>query len=139
MKCGEEVLTPEEAPPLAAELRSHVTSPPVVPYVLDPIPTKPQVPKTPGPLAGETIWYKDPTRKKLHRELVREGMERARESGKHIGRPRVSDEPGFEERFNKVVERIESGALSRRKAALELEIGYATLKRLLDARGLCRP
>ena len=136
VKCGEEVLTPQEAPPLAAELRSHVTSPPVVPYVLDPIPerqTRP--PKPPGPLAGETIWYQDPTRKQLHRELVRAGMERAKESGKRIGRPRVSDESGFEERFNKVVERIESGELSRRKAALELDIGYATLKRLLDARG----
>ena len=51
-----------------------------------------------------------------------------------IGRPRVSDEPWFEENFNRVVERIESGELSRRKAALELEIGYATFKRMLDAR-----
>ncbi len=66
-------------------------------------------------------------------------MERARDSGKRIGRPRVSDEPGFEKRFGEVVERVETGELSRRKAALELEIGYATLKRLLDARRLCRP
>ncbi len=63
-------------------------------------------------------------------------MERARDSGKRIGRPRVSDESGFEQRFNEVVERVETGELSRRKAALELEIGYATLKRLLDARGV---
>lgn len=138
VKCGDEVLIPQEAPPLAAELRSHVTSPPVVPYVLDPIPPRPQVPKTPGPLAGKTIWYEDPTRKKLHRELVQAGMERARESGKRIGRPRVSDQSGFEQRFSEVVERIETRELSRRKAALELEIGYATLKRLLDARGLCQ-
>jgi len=140
VKCGEEVLTPQEAPSLAAELRSHVTSPPVVPYVLDPIPERPtRPPKPPGPLAGETIWYEDPTRRKLHRELVLEGMERARQGGKRIGRPRVSDQPGFGQRFSEVVERIESGELSRRKAALELEIGYATLKRLLDARRLCRP
>ena len=135
VKCGEEVLTPQEAPPLAAELRSHVTSPLVAPYLLDPIPPRPQVHKHPGPLAGETIWYEDPTRKQLHRDLVLAGMERARQLGKRIGRPRVSDEPGFEESFSEVVERIEAGALSRRKAALELEIGYATLKRLLDARG----
>ena len=57
-----------------------------------------------------------------------------RESGKRIGRPRVSDEPGFDEKFAEVLKRIETGALSRRKAAQELEIGYATLKRLLDAR-----
>ncbi len=136
VKCGEEVLTPQQAPPLAAELRSHVTSPPVVPYLLDPIPSRPQVPKSPGPLAGETIWYEDPTRKQLHRELVLAGMERARQGGKRIGRPRVSDQPGFQQRFSEVAERIESGELSRRKAALELEIGYATLKRLLDARGV---
>ena len=61
-------------------------------------------------------------------------MERARQLGKRIGRPRVSDEPGFEESFSEVVERIEARALSRRNAALELEVGYATLKRLLDAR-----
>ncbi len=48
----------------------------------------------------------------------------------------MSDEPGFEKRFGEVVERVETGELSRRKAALELEIGYATLKRLLDARGV---
>jgi len=34
-----------------------------------------------------------------------------------------------------VVERLGAGGLSRRKAARELGIGYATLKRLLDARG----
>ena len=132
VKCGDEVLTPYQAPPLAAELRSYITSPPVVPYVLDPIPEKPRVPKPPGPLAGETNWYEDPGRKKLHRDLVRAGMERARQSGKRIGRPRVSDEPGFEETFSRVVERIETGALSPRKAAEELEISYRTFKRLLS-------
>ncbi len=66
------------------------------------------------------------------------GMERARQRGKRIGRPRVSDEPGFEERFKEVVERLETGAISRRQAALELGIGFATLKRLLDARMVSR-
>ncbi len=59
-------------------------------------------------------------------------MERAREQGKRIGRPRVSDRPEFEHRFIAVVERIGSGGLSRRQAARELGIGFATLKRLLD-------
>ena len=138
VKCGEEVLTPHEAPPLAYELRSHATSPPVTPYVLDPIPEKPRpekprVPKTPGPLAGETIWYQDPDRKQLHSELVRDGMERARQSGKHIGRPRVIDKLGFAERFDAALERINAGELSRSQAADELQIGRSTLKRLLDA------
>ena len=138
VKCGDQVLTPDQAPPLATELRSYTASPPVVPYVLDPIPERPRVPKSLGPLAGETIWYKDPDRKQLHSELVRAGMERVRQSGKRIGRPRVSDAPGFDERFDEVIERINAGALSRRKAAEELQIGFATLKRLLDTRGPTR-
>ena len=136
VKCGDEVLTPQEAPPLAVELRSHIGSPPVIPFVLDPIPERPRVPKPPGLLAGETIWYEDADRKRLHSNLVRAGMERARQNGKNIGRPRVSDEPGFEERFREVVERIRMGELSRPQATLELGIGYSTLKRLLDARGV---
>ena len=134
VKCGEEVLTPQQAPPLAAELRSYINAPPVVPYVLDPIPERPRVPVPAGPLAGETIWYEDPGRKQIHGELVLAGMERARRSGKRIGRPRVSDMPGFQENFKEVVELIEAGALSRRKASIKLGIGYATLKRMLDAR-----
>ncbi|MCH7625374.1 MAG: ISNCY family transposase [Chloroflexi bacterium] len=134
VKCGKEVLTPQEAPPLAAELRSYINAPPVVPYVLDPIPERTRVPKPLGPLAGETIWYEDPDRKQTHRDLVLAGMERARRSGKRIGRPKLSDMPGFEENFKEVAELIEEGTLSRRKASLKLGIGYATLKRMLDAR-----
>ena len=48
------------------------------------------------------------------------------------GRPRVSERPEFEQEFAKVLERIGSGGLSRRQAAKELNIGYATLKRLLE-------
>ena len=113
----------------------------MTPYALDPIhdiPEKPlpqrsHVPKTPSPLAGETIWYQDPDRKQLHSELVRDGMERARQSGKHIGRPRVIDKPGFAERFDAALDRINAGELSRSQAADELQIGYSTLMRLLDA------
>jgi len=46
---------------------------------------------TPGPLAGETIWYEDPARKQVHRDLVLAGMEQARQQGKRIGRPGVSE------------------------------------------------
>ena len=87
---------------------------------------------TKGPLAGETIWYEDPARKQLHRDLVLAGMEQARQRGKRIGRPRVSERPEFEQRFTAVVERIGPGGISRRQAARELGIGYATLKRMLD-------
>ncbi len=64
---------------------------------------------------------------------MRAGMERARQQGKRIGRPRVSERPEFLQRFRAVVERIGPSGLSRRQAAKELAIGYATLKRLLDS------
>ena len=135
----EQILTPQEAPPLAAELRSQVAAGPVVVSLPDPDPTdwrpkeRVRAPVTPGPLAGETIWYKDSTRKRVHRDLVMAGMERARQQGKRIGRPRVSERPEFEQLFAAVVERIGSGGISRRQAARKLGIGYATLKRLLDS------
>ena len=62
-------------------------------------------------------------------------MEQARHQGKRVGLPRVSERPEFEEQFTAVVERIGPGRLSRRQAARELGIGYATLKRLLDSQG----
>jgi hypothetical protein len=94
-----------------------------------------RAPVPPGPLAGETIWYEDPARKQVHRDLVVAGMERARQQGKRIGRPRVSERPEFEQLYTKVLELLGSGGLSRRQAARELGIGYATLKRLLDSCG----
>ena len=70
----------------------------------------------------------------LIRERVKAGMERARRQGHRIGRPRVTDQRGFKKRFGAILERIQYGDLSHRQAAQELGIGYATLKRLLDAR-----
>ena len=95
---------------------------------------EPKVNKQRAGLGWESDWYRDESRKSMHRDLVRAGLERARQQGKRIGRPRVSERPEFTERFATVVERIGSGELSRRQAAKELSIGYATLKRLLDAR-----
>ena len=70
------------------------------------------------------------------RERVKAGMERARRQGKQIGRPSVWDRRGFSRRFGDILERLDAGDVSRRQAALELGIGYATLKRLLDARNV---
>ena len=72
----------------------------------------------------------------LIRERVKAGMERARRQGRRIGRPRVWDRRGFKKRFGAILERLLAGDISRRKAAEELGIGYATLKRLLDAQGI---
>ena len=70
----------------------------------------------------------------LIRERVKAGMDRARRQGRRIGRPRVTDRKGFNNRFGDILERLNGGDISRRRAAKELGIGYATLKRLLDAR-----
>ena len=67
------------------------------------------------------------------RERVKAGMDRARRQGKRIGRPSVMDRRGFKKRFGAILERLSSGEISRRDAAKELGIGYATLKRLIDA------
>ena len=70
----------------------------------------------------------------LIRERVIAGMDRARRQGHRIGRPKVTDRRGFAKRFGVVLERLQREELSRSQAALELGIGYATLKRLLDKR-----
>ena len=70
----------------------------------------------------------------LIREGVKAGMDRARRQGRRIGRPKVTDRRGFNKRFGVILERLNGGDISRRQAAKELKIGYATLKRLLDAR-----
>ena len=67
------------------------------------------------------------------RERVKAGMDRARRQGKPIGRPKVTSKKGFNSRFDAMSRRLDMGDISRRKAAKELGIGYATLKRLLDA------
>ena len=135
-----QILTPQEAPALANELRARIPAGPVMATLPDPDPTdwRPQLggraPVTPRPLAGETIWYEDPARKQVHRDLVLAGMERARQQGKHIGRPSVADRPGFSYRLEAVLKRLEHPGISRRQAAQELAVGYATFKRLLHAR-----
>lgn len=69
----------------------------------------------------------------LIRERVKAGMDRAARQGKKIGRPRVTDRRGFQSRYKTNLERLSAGDISRRRAAKELGIGYATLKRLLDS------
>jgi len=134
----DQILTPQEAPALAAELRTRVATGPVVVSLPEPDPTdweppqRVKAPVTPGPLAGEPIWYEDPARKQVHRDLVRAGMERAQQRGQRIGRPRVTERPEFIQRFAAAVERMRPDGLSRSQAARELGIGYTTLTRLLE-------
>ncbi len=66
-------------------------------------------------------------------------MERPRRQGQRIGRPKVTDRKGFSRHFGAILERLLKGDISRRQAAKELNIGYATLKRLLDSHNLGLP
>ena len=60
-------------------------------------------------------------------------MDRARRQGIKIGRPKVTDRRGFDRRFGDILERLHDEKISRRQAAKELGVGYATLNRLLDS------
>jgi putative DNA-invertase from lambdoid prophage Rac len=85
---------------------------------------------------GEALYYIAIAYAQLERGILRErvkaGMERARRQGRKIGRPKVTDRKGFPKHFGAILERLIKGDISRRQAAKELGIGYATLKRLLD-------
>ncbi len=104
-----QILTPQAAPALASELRARIPAGPVMATLPDPDPSdwrpkhRVRAPVPSGHLAGETLWYEDPVRKQVHRDLVLAGMERARQQGKRIGRPRVSERPEFEQRYTKGV------------------------------------
>jgi hypothetical protein len=123
------ILTPGEAP-LAPSFLRHNPENEVAKEIVEP--EDQEYPKLIPPPQPRIIWYVDTEMKQAHRDLVREGMERARKNGKRIGRPRVTERPDFIQRFSVMKERLGRGEISRRKAAKELEIGYATLKRMLD-------
>ncbi len=53
-----------------------------------------------------------------------------RAKGARIGRPRVTRRRGFEQRLMQALQQLDTGDISRRRAARDLGIGYATLKRL---------
>lgn len=132
------VLTPEDAPPLAAELRARAEAPPdLTPILKWPHDEEPEpVAPTSGEARPKVIWYEDSAMMSRHRDLVKAGMERARQQGKRIGRPSVTERSEFPLRYAAVIAQLGPGGLSRRRAAQQLDIGYATLKRLLDARKL---
>lgn len=129
--CRGELLTPVDAPPLAKTLRdtSIEEIKAMAPPLIDPRENDTRVPET----RPKIMWYANQEMRALHSDLIRAGMKRAQQDGKRIGRPKVSERPEFNFRLANVLERINLGTLSRRNGAKELEIGYATLKRLIDA------
>lgn len=76
----------------------------------------------------------DEARLAWHSQRIKEGMQRARQRGQLIGRPRVSDGYSLRPDFIIAEERINHGELPPRRAAQELGMGYNTLKRLLASR-----
>jgi putative DNA-invertase from lambdoid prophage Rac len=89
---------------------------------------------------GEALYYITIAYAQLERGILRErvkaGMERARKQIQRIGHPKVTDRKGFSKRLGDILQRLIKlllkGDISRHQAAKELNIGYATLKRLLD-------
>ena len=69
----------------------------------------------------------------LIRERVAAGMERARREGRTLGRPPVTERLHWQRDWAAVEPLVRSGALSQRAAAARLDIGVATLHRLLRA------
>ena len=64
-------------------------------------------------------------------QRVKEGMERARQRGQHVGRPRTRDAHLLRPEFREAEQRIRQGTLPAGRAAKELGMGYSTLRRLL--------
>ena len=131
------ILTPGEAPPLAATLRVLAATGPNIEYeMLDTTDEEIKAVKKRTGLGWDGDWYLDESKRTVHGDMVRAGMERARQRGKRIGRPRVTDRPDFAQRFAAAIELIRLGELSLTQAAKYLDIGYATLKRLMDDKNL---
>jgi len=88
------ILTPGEAPPLAAVLRAHASGNQGKPSAQSDSTTSTRA-ATIDELAGSRemdprrIWYEDSAMMQRHRERVKAGMEQARQEGRPIGRPRL--------------------------------------------------
>ena len=136
------ILTPQDAPPLAATLRAQANDIPSYPALWKE-PPPPKLPKVRrwrkrnrkwvGPLAGDGNWLEDPVRRNKHRELTRAGMERARQAGRQIGVLPVKEREGFAEKFAPILAQLEQKAITRKQATRELGISGPTLKRILDS------
>jgi hypothetical protein len=81
------VLTPQQAPPLAAALRAYADTPRVPLWENEP--EEPIAPPKPPP--SPVMWYEESALKTLHRALTKQGLQRARAQGKVLGRPKISD------------------------------------------------
>jgi transposase len=135
------ILTPQDAPPLAATLRAKAKDIPDFPALWK----EPPPPKPPrvriygkrkriwvGPMENDRFWWKDPVKREKHSELTKAGMERARRAGSLIGVLRAEDREGFAETFATLLPLLEQKTITRKQAASELGVSGPTLKRVLD-------
>jgi hypothetical protein len=135
------LLTPQDAPPLAATLRTQSNDIQDYPALWkEPPPPKPpkvrkwrkQNRKWVGPLAGDGNWWEDPVRRNKHSELTKAGLERARQAGKRVTTLKVEEREGFAEKLTPVLAQLEQKVITRKQAAQKLGISGPTLKRVLD-------
>jgi hypothetical protein len=127
------VITPGDAPPLAAVLRARSDEYSVAPTpsFTEPEDTERDIEKS--VTEAKVLWHQDSLMVQAHRELIKAGIERARKQGKCIGRPRVTERPAFLQKYAAFIRRIGPERISLRKAATELGVSKSTVDRFLDA------
>ncbi len=126
------VLTPQEAPPLAAALRTRKKVPPATAQS-EPTPIRNgHNGALTAPDKPHLLWYEDSKLKRRHSELTKAGLKRARRLGKRLGRPPVTEREGFGQQFEEVVRRMAAERLTVRQAARALDVSTPTLEKLLD-------
>lgn len=84
---------------------------------------------------GEMMYYITIAYAQLERSLISErvkaGMDRAKREGKHIGRPRLTDDPKRARKLREAVEAVRFGRLSYRQAAKQAGVALSTLQKAL--------
>lgn len=134
------LLTPQDAPPLAATLRTKADNILNYPAIWkEPPPPRVRVYRKRkrvwvGPLENDRFWWKDPVKKIKHSELTKAGLERARRAGKLVTTLKVEEREGFAQKFDLILPQLEQKSITRKQAAKELGISGPTLKRVLDDR-----
>jgi DNA invertase Pin-like site-specific DNA recombinase len=85
---------------------------------------------------GEALYYITVAYAQLERGILRErvkaGMDRARRQGRHVGRPPVTERPGFAARWAAVRADLMAGRISISDAARRARVSRATVRRLLS-------
>lgn len=91
---------------------------------------------------GEALYFITCAYAQLERgilaERVKAGMERARKQGRRLGRPGGTQADDFEARWIAVRPKVLGGEVSRRRAAVMLNVSPSTLRRLLAVPGDAR-